>query len=428
MAKYMECMKSELDIFATPPIQTSILRCEEISYQPVASLDNPSVIEFYSVAHGDCYRDLSSLYIRFKIQLVNENGENYKNTDEMQPGIVNNILHSLIRSCSISLNGKAISQSEGDYHYRSYLENLLTYGTDAKNTFLQNCGWYRDTGNLNSVTFENNGFVVRKNLVKNSTVLELMGRLHCDMLNQPVLLINNVDLRVNITLEKSAFFLLCNETENPQFRLLEATMYMNQVTINPNILLAHNTVLEKQNAVYHYKKVEVKTVTIPSGATSINLDNIIHGVLPRRIIFGMVDNQAYNGKKSMNPFNFHHFNMTDFALLVNGMPYPIQPLRMDFEGGNIAKAYGTLFTGTGIHHDYKSHQISLEDFQKGFFLLAFDLDPDSRSEGCLSLLELGSIRIEARFSKTLDKTITCLIYAEYDSKLEIDRHRNVILN
>ncbi|XP_055714779.1 uncharacterized protein F54H12.2-like, partial [Phlebotomus papatasi] len=143
MAEYKECMKSELDIFLTPPVQTSILRADEISYQPLASLENPKVIEFYSVAHGDCYRDLSSIYIKFKIQLLKENGENFNEEDVEQPGVVNNILHSMIRSVSVSLNGKTISQNEGDYHYRSYFETLLTYGKGAKDTFLRNSGWIR---------------------------------------------------------------------------------------------------------------------------------------------------------------------------------------------------------------------------------------------------------------------------------------------
>lgn len=424
---YKECMKSELDIFDTPPIQTAILRSDEISYQPLASLDNPSVIEFLSVGNGDCYRDLSSIQIRFKIQLLNSNGEKFKNSDENQPSVANNILHSIIRSCSLSLNGTTISQNEGDYHYRSYIETILSYGTDATNTFLQNSGWYRDDGEMDSLT-GNSGLEKRKELFKNSKVVEVMGRLHCDLINQPVFLINNVDLRVILTLEKSAFFIIENASDNSMYKVLEATMYIKQLTINPNILMAHNAVLTKRNAVYHYKKVEIKTVTISSGSNSINLDNIIHGILPRRIIFGMVENAAYNGTKSLNPYNFQHFNMTDFILLVNGIPYPTQPLQMNFEDDHYARAYQTLFNGTGIHHDFRSHQIKKEDFKKGFFLLAFDLDPDSYTDSCLSLLEQGTVRIEGRFARALSKTITCIVYAEYDTKLEIDKNRNIILS
>ncbi|GAB0097305.1 uncharacterized protein DMENIID0001_129380 [Sergentomyia squamirostris] len=142
----------------------------------------------------------------------------------------------------------------------------------------------------------------------------------------------------------------------------------------------------------------------------------------------MVDNSAYTGQKSLNPFNFEHLNMTDFALLVNGTPYPIQALQMNFKEDQYAKAYQTLFSGTGIHYDDRGHEITYEDFKNGNFILAYDLNPDSHAQGCLSLLDQGSIRIEARFSQSINKTITCIVYAEYDAKLEIDKNRNILLS
>lgn len=428
MPEYTECMKSELDIFLSPPIQTSILRNDEIAYQPLSTLDNASVIEFYSTGHGDSYRDLSSIYVKFKLQLLKENDEKYEDKDLVQPGVVNNILHSLIKSVSVSLNGKTISQNEGGYHYRSYFENLLTYGSDAKNTFLRTSGWIRDTSdNLDNLTSINTGFFKRKALFKNSKIVEVMGKLHCDMFNQPLFLINNVDLRIVITLEKPQFFIMCNDTLDPKFKMHEATLFMKQITINPNILIAHNQVLQHKNCVYHYKRVEIKTIVVPPGTNSLSLDNIVHGVLPSRILFTMVDNLAYTGTKTLNPFNFQHFNMTDFSLLVNGTPYPMQPLRMNFEEDMYCKAYQTLFTGVGIHFDDRGHEITYEDFKNGHFILAYDLNPDYHSQGCLSLLDQGSIRIEAQFSKSFERSITVIIYAEYDSKLEIDSNRNIIL-
>lgn len=49
MSKYVECMKSELDLFSSLPVQSNILKTEEVSYKPIASLTNSSVIEFVSL-------------------------------------------------------------------------------------------------------------------------------------------------------------------------------------------------------------------------------------------------------------------------------------------------------------------------------------------------------------------------------------------
>ena len=42
----------------------------------------------------------------------------------------------------------AITQASEVYHYRSYLENLLTYGSDASASLLTKSFWYVDTGDI----------------------------------------------------------------------------------------------------------------------------------------------------------------------------------------------------------------------------------------------------------------------------------------
>lgn len=59
-------------------------------------------------------------------------------------------------------------------------------------------------------------------------------------------------------------------------------------------------------------------------------------------------------------------------------------------------------------------------------MLGFDLTNDnSYTNACSNLLNQGSIRIEARFATELAKTVTCLVYCEFDASIEIDKNRNV---
>jgi hypothetical protein len=60
----------------------------------------------------------------------------------------NNFLHSLFSQCTIALNGVNITQSGDLYNFRTYLETLLTYGSDASLSHLTNSYWYKDTGNM----------------------------------------------------------------------------------------------------------------------------------------------------------------------------------------------------------------------------------------------------------------------------------------
>jgi hypothetical protein len=67
------------------------------------------------------------------------------NTEDFT-AILNNFLHSLFSQCTIYLNGVPITQSSQHYSYRSTLETLLSYGSDAAHSQLTNAFWYPDTG------------------------------------------------------------------------------------------------------------------------------------------------------------------------------------------------------------------------------------------------------------------------------------------
>jgi hypothetical protein len=63
-------------------------------------------------------------------------------------GVTNNILLSLLSECNVSLNGTNVTQAGELYNYRSYLETILNYGSDAAASPLMNAFWYLDNGDM----------------------------------------------------------------------------------------------------------------------------------------------------------------------------------------------------------------------------------------------------------------------------------------
>ena len=76
----------------------------------------------------------------------------------------------------------------------------------------------------------------------------------------------------------------------------------------------------------------------------------------------------------------------------------------------------------------KGNQIDRKDYGQGYTLYAFDLTPDLSSGECFNLRKNGNVRLEMQFSEPLPETINVLVYAEYESVIEIDRNRNVIVD
>jgi len=119
--------------------------------------------------------------------------------------------------------------------------------------------------------------------------------------------------------------------------------------------------------------------------------------------------------------------MTNLVLYVNDVQHPPEPLTMDCSSSlGTTRAYETLFSSTGNHHDDRAHMITLELFTKGFYILGFDLTPDREAdEEHINLPRQGNVRIEARFKKSLPEPVTCIYYAEFPGHIEIDSSRNV---
>ena len=338
----------------------------------------------------------------------------------------------MFSSLSVSLNGKPVTLHETNYHYKAYLEKLLNYGSDASGTHLVSSFWYLDSsatdGKL-SADKENKGYATRLNYLSKSQTVELYGRLHADLFNSDRMLINGVDMNIRLTRAPEAFYLLGPE-DDPKVRIkiLDATLFITQIELKPPLLLAHANVLGmKRKAHYPVTHTQIKTFTASSGAQQVSIDNAFLGPIPERILLGFVKNTAFVGSASTNPFQFHHYDMTSLVLYVNGIQHPSEPLTMDCSSPyGVTRAYETLFSSTGIHHDDRAHMITLEMFTKGFYVLGFDLTPDREAdEEHISLPRQGNVRIEARFKKPLPEPVTCILYAEFPGHVEIDNSRNV---
>jgi len=134
----------------------------------------------------------------------------------------------------------------------------------------------------------------------------------------------------------------------------------------------------KRKAHYPVTYNQIKTFTASSGALSIYA---FLGPIPERFLTALVKNTAFVGSASTNPYHFQHYDMTNLVLYVNGVQLPSEPLTIDCSsliGAN--RAYETLFSSTGIHHDDRANMITLEMFTKEFYNLDFDLTPDREAD------------------------------------------------
>ena len=428
-----EIPKSELDIFSVPPTQTSIEHGTFVEYHPISSISQGAPIEFEVSSTGEEYLDLADSYLHVKAKIQRANGDNVANDDQVGP--VNNFLHALFSEVEVSLNGTLISASTATYPYRAYIENLLNYGLEAKQSQLTSELFYKDTaGKMDSANpaaaaaDRNKGLARRVDFTGGNAVVDMIGKLHSDIFYIDRYMMNEVNVKLKLSRSKDEFSLMWTGDNAFRVFIVSASLFVRKVKISPSVFLAHAKTLENGMAKYPIKRVICKAFTVPTGYRDVTSERLFSGTLPTRVIIGCVDNDAFNGNKAKNPFNFKNFDLTELSVYLDGQQQTIKPLKCNYASNQFISAYMTLFSGTGRQNRDLGIDIGRSEYKDGYALYAFDLTPDMSQEGHFNLIKQGSLRLDMKFGTALPNTITVVAYGEFENLIEIDRSRNIVFD
>ncbi len=138
-----QVISSKFELFKPRLIDSSSEKTFKREFTPLSALQHGSPIEFIVPGTDLQYLDLSSsdLLITAKIQTpANANPGN-----GIEVGPINLTLHSLFSNVEVELGGKSVSDSNGHYPYRAYLEFLMSYDKNYQETQGQIAGWAKDT-------------------------------------------------------------------------------------------------------------------------------------------------------------------------------------------------------------------------------------------------------------------------------------------
>jgi len=200
---------------------------------------------------------------------------------------------------------------------------------------------------------KNKYFFTRWNMIKQSKEVQIYGRIHSDVCNVPLYLIPGVRMQIKLTKAKPIFYLMNKDAEKKTvLKFLDAQDFVNRVRPSPSFLLAHNIAIgEGAVARYNLTRVELKSFTFSSGAQSHSINNAVLETVPKRLIFTMVKNTEFLGSVTMSPYHFRHYDLSSFALNLNGRQVPTEGLSqgMDHEKTSVV-VYRTLFECSDIHH------------------------------------------------------------------------------
>ncbi|XP_067456274.1 uncharacterized protein F54H12.2-like [Thunnus thynnus] len=371
---------------------------------PLSAITDGGPIEFFIPGDGEKYLDLNDTLLHLRVKITNADGTDLP--DNAAVGLVNYPLNTIFSQCDIILGDRLISQSSATHPYRAMIETLLNYSEETLKSQFSAGLFYKDTADamdsIVPINGPNRGLNKRAAFSVNSREVHLLGALHTDILFSERLLLNSVDMRIKLTRASDAFCLMCAAD-------------------------GHASALLRGNALYPLSRVSVKTYSIPENSRVCNQENLFLGTMPKYIVLGMVNHEAFTGRRNLSPFNFHHYDVEYLALCQDGRQVPSKAFQPKFNQGASVREFYNMFVATGRHLKDLPLSIDREEFERGYSLFVFNLTPGEDSDA-LSPVSNGSLRLEMRFRQPLPNTVTLIVYACYDSILEIDSKRQVLVD
>ncbi|MEL7309815.1 MAG: hypothetical protein AAGK05_19550, partial [Pseudomonadota bacterium] len=200
------------------------------------------------------------------------------------------------------------------YPYNAYLSTLLQFHPSAKKTHLTAWGWNEDTPGKFDDDVANDGITFRRAETDNGKSWELMGPLFLDLTRQPRYLLPQTDMRLKLLPAKAKFALQSTGASTDyDYEIEKCVLYVRRIRVNESVHAGHNKGLMKQNAKYILNHMSITSFTITKGNSSYIKDNLFASQIPKLLVVGLLEHDAFNGNMKKSPFNFQFWSSQSFG-------------------------------------------------------------------------------------------------------------------
>ena len=430
---FHEGIPTELTLFNLPPTQTAVQDAYFAEIRPLSQISNDVPLEFRIAASNTLdYLDLHGSQLYVKLKVTKADSSSLDGSSKVGP--VNLFLQSLFSTVEVTLQNKVTLTCTCN-PYRAILQTLLKFGEDAETSQLTSMMFIKDSNEAMDdcdTTGSNDGLVERTGYIALSKFVDLQGGLYHDFFQMKRYLLNQVDVKVKLYRTTPAFCLL-SETVGADFKIdiTDVCLLARKVRVNPAVIFAHSEMLKTKNALYPFIRTDCRQQSIPQGSSSFHWDNLFQGQKPDRVVVCFVDSAAASGQFGKNPFNFQNCGIKNITLFADGMPTNGAPSKLTFnpsKGSTFVRAYTDMFQNYGKWKNDSGNNISREDFENGYCLFTFQLQPyfGNNTDDYLFLVKTANVRLDVEFNQALTKTMTCIVYSENSAIFEINKERDII--
>lgn len=422
----------QIALFQDPDVYTHLIEESFLEdHLPIgfsSSDDSKDPIKFY-IRGTEHWIDWTKSYIVIKGEFSGQKKDSNDNNrfkdisrlkNESGFSFCDSFFHSLFSSIQVKINDTLVTVNNDNYPYIAQIQNACNLSSDYQSTIGTVLGLGKTSTNRIKLLQDDNNI---------TGILQIKSPMFMSLKNLYSFL--NVDITMNRTTEQAFYLRATNSTDyKVQFKLKSIVFRVRKLRIQES----YNNTIEKwltagNQITYNWNDSRVLTKTYVGIGPDIIEDTLFHGVLPKRIIIGMVDSSAFRGDLTKDPFKFEPFNISEIGLFVNGQSFPLPMLSMDFTTKDTSEGYYCLMDSLHAINSPDPPLITKSDFDTGgYTLFGFNMSPDQyHSLDSKNLFNRpASIRLHMKFrNHNPNAAMTLVIYYELYSSLSFNKLRQV---
>jgi hypothetical protein len=425
-------VSEDIDLFSMLDTDPAILGGRTITFRPLSDNIRGPFEFVLSPQASDQYLQLKSIRLTGFGQITKTDGADFESTESVS--VVNMFAASLFKAIDISINDMLVSDlSSALAPYQAYIQTIMSYNDSAQKTHLKGQMFHMDEADRFDTltkdptnTSNNSGFVTREKIVRGSRKFDFYIPLSSDILQSDRLLHPSASLKIKLVRQNDAFSLLTSSTDVGKVNLSNVRLHAHYVTVSPEIVKSHNTAMAKRPAMYPITRTVMREYNMGRTETSKFVTKMFEKELPKSIVVGMVSATAFHGKQDRNPFKFHHFDVTDYSLRVNGAIVPGDVFTPDFKNKLYMREYMEMYRNVGIDvGEDHGNAVTPELFASGCFFMAYDLTGHKCNMLHKHITATGQVDLNMVFKKALGEEVILIVYASFDAHVEVYKDNQV---
>ena len=430
-------MAEGLKLFSAPISDASIVSRQDTDYYPSDSApDNNKetiIIDVINKSEVD-FIDLSSTEILMKLQIRNKANNAALNSTmkDAKYGICNNFGHAIFKQITLQEGDIDMNTSTGTYPYQVDFENVITYDERDLEGRPRLEGYIPDTQTNAALQKKfadddaNAGLTVRSALFDNGAMVGVIIKPHLGPLAQGRYLLPKTRVQFKLIPNSDEFLLTYGDAAAVKtygVYIKNIKLRVRTVKLDPQVATQIYRNLQKRRAIYPTPVPVMTTAIIENGGYNWDKDNVFSGKVPKLLMFGIVENAAFNGSREKNPFHYKNLEISETRIYIDGVQI-IPTIHTDF-ANHYQEGFLQVLKATGE----KSCLLNSQTWAVQN-IWVFDLSPKvSNALHEYYPARSGNLRIELKFgSAVTNGPYTIVMYGLMDSTSEIDSYNNIIKN